>query len=500
MGMLLHGSPMVGLLARQAHRRGFDRYRRWTMFAILLFLAPAVTAVSLDRYSESLEAFLITLAGALALVVPLAQLAGDASLLASLRKGGCLEEILGTRTSTREIVDQVAAYSVSSVLRMGFAVLVPVVLGLLLLVPNRLAVLLAGLCWLPAMTVVVWAGSCLVQAVIAWSDRGRISAPAVLVALPLLAGVALTLHGASAEMGDRAYLRAALVALFATALVGVVSRALACWGLERSTQVGARLRHAWRTGPHRPPVLWRNAIALRESARERLGTPGGLLGHLLLHYWVLWLGLALVAWNVHLLQYASLHKPALLLWSMLVMAAGFLQPLRASIRTVGAVNSEKDGRTLETLATSGLAPEAFVDGWAQASWLPRCAETALLLAGGALLLTADGGTAASLLAVPDLLLRLVYGAYLGLLVSTTARARRDAWTGLLFAWIASVLALFTGPGILSALLMVVLIPLEMPEVAMAGSVFVHMGATVCGILLVRYLCVARVRALFAPRA
>lgn len=499
--MLLQESPMVGLLARQARRRGFDRYRRWTMFAVLLFLAPAVTAVSLDRYSESLEAFLVTLAGALAMVVPLAQLAGDAALLASLRKGGCIEEILGTRTSTREIVDQVALYSVMSVLRMGLAVLVPVVLGLLLLVPNRMAVLLAGLCWLPAMTVVVWAGSCLVQAVIAWSDRGRVSAPAVLVAVPLVSYAALTLHGASAEMGDRAYLRAALLALFATALLGVVARALACWGLERSVQVRGSLRQLWRSGPRRPPVPWRNAIALREAARERLATPGGLLGHLMVQYWVLWLGLGLVTWNLHGAEPARLGNPELLVWSMLMMAVGFLQPLRASIRTMGAVQSERDGRTLETLATSGLTPEAFVDGWAQASWLPRAVETAmLLLAGGLLLLTVDANSAVYAMAIPDLLLRLVYGAYLGLLVSTTARARRDSWLGLLFAWIASVLALFTGPGILSALVMVVLIPLEMPEVALVGSVVVHMGATVCGILLVRFLCISRVRTLFAPKA
>lgn len=494
--MPLHESPMVGLLARQARRRGFDRYRRWTMFAVLLFLAPAVTAVSLDRYSESLEAFLITLAGALALVVPLAQLAGDAALLASLRKGGCLEEILGTRTSTRELVDQVAFYSVLSVLRMGAAVLVPVLLGLLLLLPagNRVPVLLAGLCWLPLMIGVVWAGSCFVQAVIAWSDRGRVSARALLVAAPLVALVALGLHAALAEMGERDYAQALLVVVGSSAALGVVSRALACRGLDRDVALGGTLRHLLPARTLRPPAPWRNAIARREAARERVGGP-------LLQFWVLWLGLGLVAWQ-------TLREPsptslgnyhALLAWSTVMMAVGFVQPLRASVRTMGAVQSERDGRTLETLAVSGLAPAAFVDGWAQAAWLPRALETALLLLlGGSLLLAEGVDLVAYALAVPGLLLRVVYGAYLGLLVSTTARARRDAWLGLLVAWIASVLTLFTGPGIVTALVVDPLVPLHMQEAGVAGSVFVHVAAAVAGILLVRALCLARVRRLFAP--
>lgn len=494
--MPLHESPMVGLLTRQARRRGFDRYRRWTMFAVLLFLAPAVTAVSLDRYSESLEAFLITLAGALALVVPLAQLIGDAGLLASLRKGGCLEEILGTRTSTRELVDQVAFYSVVSVLRMGAAVLVPVLLGLLLLVPpaNRVPVLLAGLCWLPLMIGVVWSGSCFVQAVIAWSDRGRLSARALLVAAPLAALVALGLHAALSRMGEREYALALLAVIGSSVVLGVVSRALACRGLDLGAARGGSLRHLLPSRAPRPPAPWRNAIARREAARERVGG-------VLLQFWVLWLGLGLVAWQV-------LREPSptslgnyhvLLAWSTLMMVAGFLQPLRASLRTAGAVQSERDGRTLETLAVSGLTPAAFVDGWAQAAWLPHAAETALLLlAGGGLLLSFGGGDLSYVLAVPSVLLHMVYGAYLGLLVSTLTRARRDAWLGLLLAWIASVLVLVTAPGIVTTLVVDPRVPLEMQEAGVAGSVLVHVAAAVCGILLVRSACLGRVRALFAP--
>jgi hypothetical protein len=167
MSMFSSEAPMARLLAAQARRRGFLKLHIWAGLSLLLCLVPA-GAATLTGAGDSMEArtFVYVFAVALAALVPLGQIQGDAALLAGLRRGRCLEDILGTRTQAREIVDQVAGFSLLSVLKMGLAVAVPLLAGLLLVTPtaNRALVLGLGLGWFPTAALLVLIGSYVVLA------------------------------------------------------------------------------------------------------------------------------------------------------------------------------------------------------------------------------------------------------------------------------------------------------------------------------------------------
>lgn len=471
----LSEAPMIRLLDHQARRRGFDRYRRWTMFCVLLFLAPAVSAAFTD--SGPLRTYLFTLAAVMGLLVPLAQLAGDASLLASLRRGGCLDELLGTPTTSAQIVDQVATWSILSVLRLGLAVILPVLGGLLLIVPtrNQQGVLLGALLWVPAVAVAVWVGSMGVQAAVAWSDGRRGQVPA-LGLLALLGGAALLALAPSGRQG------LALAGLAALGL-GLLARSLARAGLERPLR-GRPARH--RQGPHRPS-RHRNPVAWREASRRRTGPS----------WWgaVAILALTAAAFSSHGLSLAELPW---LYGTVALTALVVVQPLRASLGTVSAVAAERDAGTLEPLAMTGVRPRDFLDGWAVATAGPLLVESLALM-----LVAVAVGAVTNLLPflfeVLDLLVTVVFGAYLGLLVSTLPGGRRDAWSALFLGWVASSMLLSLLPGTVSAYVTVALGAEDLALVTVLAGGLLDLGFSVAALVLVRCLALVRVRALFAPR-
>ena len=439
------------------------------MFGVLLFLTPAVSASFTG--SEALRAYLFTLAGVLGLVVPVVQLVGDGVLLAGLRRGRCLEEILATRTTASEIVDQVACHGILSVLRLGLLVILPVMAALVLFVPaaNRNGTLLAAALWAPAVTLVVWVGSCLVQAAVAWSgSRNRY----LWTGAAVLAALLLAVYFSPRTLPGLA------LAASTWLLVGWGARALARAGLERCCSGPAARR--------RPPLpearaaRLENPIAYREASRLRPEGRGLLAVALLL-----WAGLSLAARSFQV----DLVQP--LAWMALVV----IQPLRASLCAVEALALEREGETLEPLVLSGLRPRDFVDGWAAWSALPRAAECLVL----ALAVALAGGPSealGTLSGLPLLVLKVGFGAYLGLLVSTLARTRREAWSRLFLAWVAACLALSLVPGAASTLVMPLFHEYDLALVAPGTVRVMDLAFTLAGLVAVRWLALARVRQLF----
>lgn len=490
-------SAMGGLLARQARRRGFHRTLGWTMFSVLLFMAPAATAAFTE--AAFLRTFLYVLAFMMALIVPLVQLAADASLLVGLRRSGSLDDLLLTRTPASEIVDQVAAYSVQAVLRMGAAVLVPVLVGLLLVVPagQRAGVLWGSLLWLPGVALLVWAGSMLVQAVVAWSSDADDTLPVMAVlALPVVAGLVLLLRQVAAFAGADQYAQASGLAAALLAAVGLTGRWLASRGLGRAGR-GAVCRPrrggprtALRSGPENP-------IVMREVARSRGARfPGGRfrLVSTGLRFWLPGVGLALL--GVQLV--ASGFLGGFLLLGLL----GFVQPVRASLSTLGAVLQERDRCTLETMALTGITPRDFVDGWARAALVPLLLETTILL----LLASLFGGAAGPLVGVAlvaagllDLFLKMAGGAYLGLVVSGYARARRDAVVVLLLCWVFGSVGLAIVFGLGAGLMLAMTMPIDSvaaPDRLMAAQWLLALPMALGVPLILRAVALRRVEALF----
>jgi len=461
---------MVHLLQRQSRRRGFDRYQRWTMFGMLLFLTPAVSAAFTE--SAAFKAYLFTLAAALVTLAPLVQLAADGVLLVSLRRERCLEEILGTRTSAREVVDQVAAHGILSVLRLGLSVVLPVLAGLLILFPGyRLGILTSALGWVPAVGLAAWTGSYIVQAAAAWTMGWGL--------LPALLGYAGLVSG----LGLLAAQRGLPAALTVLVLVGLGARVLACRGLERPPQRPLSPRGPT-LSPRRAAGL-RNPIAFREASRRvRAGS----------RPWVLALALggslALCAQE----PWRSVFQP--LAWMALVV----VQPLRASVATAAALAAEREARTLEPLLLSGLHPREFLEGWASQVALPLVLESLLLLP---LLALSSGSLEVAwgfLQGLPDLVAKTWFGAWLGLCVSAFTRTRRDAWVALFLAWVGGALYLSLAPGTAGSLLTTRLADGDLAQAATVVSLVASLVCTLFGLVALRILAVARVRLLFAPQA
>jgi len=446
------------------------------MFTTFLFLAPAIGAALTD--SQTFRTFLLLLAATLGLLVPVAQLAGDGIMLASLRRGRCMEEILTTRLSARDLVDQVAVHGVLSVLGPGLVVFLPLMAGLLAFVPieSRLGILAAALLFFPATALVTWVGSNSVQAAVLWSE-GREPMVWIVGLLSLAAAAGLfslahTPHGA------------ALVTMLLAAW-GLAARELARTGLTRLTDLRLDRRH-----PPLPPQRARrleNAISFREASRCRPTRPGVFLLGLLPGATLLVL---CRAWAPELLQPLA--------WLVLTV----LQPARASLATLGALVREREERTLEPLALTGMPPAEFLDGWALQAARPLLWES-LILAALLALLSLPGNPSEALavkVGLPDLLLKVGFGAWLGLAVSALTRTRRESLNWLFLAWVAGGLYLTLAPGTFGSLLAVWWDAPDLQTAApLAGPLF-SLAWTLLGTLALRGLALSRVQGTFAPQA
>ncbi|MBN9415697.1 hypothetical protein ABS71_00625 [bacterium SCN 62-11] len=400
----LADSPVVHLVSAQRRRRA--RFGPAEMFKIMAVFALPVFFMTISSDRSPLLAFLVISAIGLMLGLPLRQFSEEVALLASLRRGRCLEEIVGTGTSAQGLLDGLALQGLFQISRAVLTVWPVLLLGTLG-VPDywRPRALQMEVAWLPGLLVLFLAGYYLAQLVQVWN-------PGVPRRLGALLAVSspwtLALFG----------LPGCLVAGLLTALV---ARLLAIYELEHPAQVRA-------VPPHRRNRLVRswseNPITRRELSRLA-GRMGAGWHRLLL--WRASMALAPLAWGLYALQqpfeqWSGLLPPAVLLFSALFF-------VRSATLTLPAVVRERELQSWHILMQTPLAPSTVVRGWLQVCFYTMASEGffVLLVLGGYLLGVVPPsqwpGPLAGLLLLPA---SCWLGAYVGLALSAASRTQREA--------------------------------------------------------------------------
>lgn len=503
--------PVSALLATRTERSGARPPSFWFFLALTTYGVPAALLALMDEMNLA-AGFLVWVGMGLLVALPWYHFRMDVAVLVSMRRGRCLEEILGTGLEPFRIVDTLAWFGLRSLLRVGLPV------GLVLLAGTPMASHLMGSWWAPlrdplqaAMLVPVWlllvgvffsVGSYAAQAMVLFSRGGERPSPATLaVALALFVpaaslvgsgmGVALDAEGPG--------LLSALGWTFAASLlwVGWLGRRLSIWGmghpdaLERWNRSSAPRRNRW-VGP------WNdNPIVVREVTRLSAAIPLGVLGLLVVRA-IPAVVQAQAFWFLCVLPEES---RTLAFW-MAVAGIGWYAWLRASSRTSAALAQESEGQTLEPLIQSGLTRQDFVSGWIQVACAPLYLE--LALTGGLVLMVAlsfpevlsgdahgiprtlDLGSA--FLALLALAAMPLAGAWTGLAVSAVSANRREAWGRNVGAAFSSLMVWIVAWGLSTTLLTVLTLVLGLefePSVwvALSGSVLPAgvLGLTVAGL-------------------
>lgn len=427
-------SPIAALLQTRSERAGLKPPSFWLKLVLGLYGGPALLLTLLGE-GDSAANYLFWVGVGLLVALPWYHFRTDLAILVSLRRGRCLEEILGTALDARSLCDALASFSLRSLYRVGL----PVALLLAASVPLYQAefeplAATAAAAWLPLLGIVFAVGSYATQAITLFARGGeRPGAASVGIALLLFAPVvALGVAGGSSSAP---YLALSLGLLGGALWVGLVGRAVAIWGLqhpavlERWSRPTAPRRNRW-------VRAWSdNPIVAREMARLSAAIPLGLLGLFLARlipaaipaqatwglcelapeWWSLafWLGAALLGWIAY---------------------------MRAAARTSASLASEQEGSTLEAMVQSGLTRRDFVSGWLQVACAPiylELAVSAALIAAIALTIpealsgwsegvagTLDLGAAA--LVIVALAAMPLAGAWAGLAVSAVSPNRREA--------------------------------------------------------------------------
>lgn len=446
--MSLPENPISALLAMRETRESFGG---WTLGVFLVAAAGlALGVIALLKGLSGVFLFAGILAALLLVLIPLFQAVGYSSLLTSLRRGRCFEEVMSTGVTPVDIADGIAVHGVGRALQAGLPVwglfLVMSCLfdgGWFLLIP-------AGLLWMP---VLIFLASFDAYALLALSalggGRGRgvpfqvVAGSVILAPLSLLGAWAAGLYFLFDPSWYDAVPTFLCVGLSLAAAVGA-ARYAALVGLQRGETWQSRFgswsravksrRRSTSSGPSNP-------LAFREWARQKGRLNFGVL--------LLALPLVLLWWG---------GRGGSLPWTVVLGAFAallVLQTLRGALSTSGAVVDERESGTLAFVALTRLTPKDFLDGSAQAAWLPLALETSC-----ALPVLAVAGLQSGL--SPSLCLLLgawLYSApwtavYLGLSASASSFQRGAARMHTL-TWLA-VLGL-------SAL------PLALPAVALAGE-------------------------------
>lgn len=386
--MSLPENPISALLTMRESRDTLGGWTLGLLLALVGSVALAVTYLLKGLYGVML--FSAVFAGLLLVLIPLFQAIGYGSLMTSLRRGRCFEEIMGTGLTPRDIADGIAVHGVQRVLQAGLPVwglfLVICTLfdgGAFLLIPTALL-------WFPTLIFLAAFDSYALLALSALGGgAGRgvpfqvIAGSVVLAPLSLLGAWALALprlvdagmttwYGPVATFLSVALSLAAAVGLArAASMLGLLrgdgwQKGFGAW--SRAVKAG---RRPTSTGPSNP-------LAFREWARQR--------GRLNLGFLLLGAPLALLIWLAPWRQHGlgrgwlSLEDNTA---ALLVLAAGAalvaLQTLRAGLATTGVVVDERESGTLAFVALTRLTPVDFLDGSAQAAWLPLAAEATFAL-------------------------------------------------------------------------------------------------------------------------
>ncbi len=337
-------------------RRARTSYRQQALGLSALFAVPcfALTAINPDAGAR----FLIIAAVGMVLVLPVYQARSQLSLLSSLRRSHCLEELLGCGLPAQSCADQLARHAVRELLWLTLPVLAVLVPGALLAGPEMRAYLLGLGLWLPVMIYLTALGSYAAFVQMAWAGGWRRKARLAGRCWPLLVAPVFLLVS---NGGPLATLVALSLALF-------VLRALAAQTLDRTVRdeparpAGAKWRNRWVTA-------WsENPIVVRECWR-RSSVPGGLPGYLLLRFFSVALP---VGWILLIVE----NRDRLTFWGGAALLA-FFYAARAAQRTLGAVVGEREMATWDTLAQTGLELRTFIVGWVQVGSFPVLLEAVI---------------------------------------------------------------------------------------------------------------------------
>lgn len=301
----------------------------------------------------------------------------DCTLLLTLRRGGCVEELAGADLPPSTVVDTLATQALAN--RVSWWVVGLGGLAALGLVGDppgdgarlRWAGFALSLLLYPALRVV---GSYAAQVLAAWSREGERVTLAQLLATGVLHGVANVLVVVGlVDLFERSWLSGTAWLLAAMAWLVLVSRGLALAALRRpELPSAARSRR-----PRRMPE-WLHPVLAREWLRDSAALPGGVPTLLALNLLSLpVLGLWLGGGGASLMSRAPAEVVLvdLPLLGLLVVGA-----LRAASRTLDACLREREQRTLDLVATTRMTPAEWLDGLAMLGWLPRVLEVFAALA------------------------------------------------------------------------------------------------------------------------
>lgn len=308
-------------------------------------------------------------------VVPTLLRPPDTTLLTTLRRGRCLEELAGAGLSPAGIIDEIGLHAFYS----GLPWLVAAA-GALFALSAGFAHLQAlgfalGLLFYPVLRV---AGSYMAQMLAAWSgESDRVTLPQLAAAAWVQGiGSVLAVYGLT-NLFYESYAVAAGQLLGALAWLILASRALAIQGLRRSDSL---LQRAGTPKARRRPQMprWLPPIMAREWLRDSVGLPGGIPTMLALN---------LVSLPVLLLwldgggaSVMSAANQETLLVGMPLLALLTVGTVRAASRTLDGCMVEREAKTVELVTTTRLTTQEYLEGMAMVGWIPRVAEVLVSLA------------------------------------------------------------------------------------------------------------------------
>ncbi|MFN8606270.1 MAG: zf-HC2 domain-containing protein [Vulcanimicrobiota bacterium] len=419
----LADSPVVHLVSTQRRRRA--RFGPSEMLKMAGFFALPIPFMCISPDRSSLTAYLLFSALGLMLGLPLRQFGEEVALLASLRRGRCLEEIVSTGTSAQALLDGLALQGLMQLGRASLTVWPVLLLGTLGL-PDywQLTAWKLELLWPPALAAFFLAGYYFAQFLQVWPGGG---------VRRLMIAVALLCPGLL------------LGPLAGTLVSALAARKLAIYGLNNPVRN--------RTVPvHRRNALVRsfsqNPIARRELSRLA-GQVGGDWRRLM--FWRASMMVLPVAWCLHAARAEFRNWPDVYAAGLLMFSALFF--VRSGMRTLPAVVREREQQSWEILLQTHLSKRSFVSGWLQVCLYTVFTEGFLAILALASYLLAlipspsQPGAAPWLLLLPATCL---LGAYVGLAISASSRNARQASQRLMLwslsglcAWLVS-LGLFRG--------------------------------------------------------
>ncbi|MGE0493856.1 MAG: zf-HC2 domain-containing protein [Vulcanimicrobiota bacterium] len=454
----LSGShPLAALLETRAVRAGLRGPSFWLATAVLAYGLPGL-AMSFMGQGVSARFFVATVGLSLLIALPLYHFASDISILRSLVRGRCLDEVLTSGLCAGGVSDALASFSLRSLMRVGLPVAFILALGAgIFPAASRGLVLTAALGWLPLTACLLFVGSYLVQAVMV---APRFGSGAAWGASLMATGLGTVLAGGSGWLLWHGHGMACLVfSLAVGGLALVVGRSFTVAALERALEPPAR---TYRRNPWVGAVS-DNPIVQREIARLAGAIPGGLGGLFLARLVLPTVVLTVAATQLICLPYADWRGG----FEALLGVVACLSFVRCALRTSSALVEERERGTLETLLASGLNEWVFLRGWLQVACVPVYLELASVLAVAGLAVAfdptglhwADWEIGSGLLILLAALLMPLAGGLMGLAVSAQVRTRSEAGTRTMaglartgWTWLLSWAAACLGIGLLGVVL------------------------------------------------